>query len=183
MDTLRSEGVIVPISPVKETPCHLLYADDIMFFLKAIKKSLRRLQCLLNLYQDSSGQSINLQKSQLFVSKGARRRANMIADLLSIPLATLPSTYLGVPLFYGSPRHRFFTKILDCFRSRLARWKLRCLSFASHLTLVKHVLSSIRLHISMVIPIPSKTCLSLERLMRNFLWSASSDNSRNHLVN
>lgn len=154
-----------------------------MFFLKAIKKSLRRLQCPLNLYQDSLGQFINLRKSQLFVGKGAIRRANQIADLLSIPLATIPSTYLGVPLLFDSPRHRFFTKILDCFRSRLSEWKLRCLSFAGCLTLVKHVFSSIPLHITMVIPIPSKTCLTLERLMRDFLWSASSDNSRNNHVN
>lgn len=38
----------------------------------------------------------------------------------------------------------------------------------------KHVLSSISIHISLVIPIPSKTGLQMERLMRNFLWSANS---------
>lgn len=50
VDILILEGVIVPISLVHKTPCHLLYADDILFFLKAIKSNLRCLQCFLNLY-------------------------------------------------------------------------------------------------------------------------------------
>lgn len=36
----------------------------------------------------------------------------------------------------------------------------------------QHVLSSISIHISLVIPLPSKTCLLIERLMKNFLWSS-----------
>ena len=57
VDILRLEGVIVPISLVHATPCHLLYADNILFFLKAIKSGQRHLQCVLNLYQ---GQFFNL---------------------------------------------------------------------------------------------------------------------------
>ena len=48
--------------------------------------------------------------------------------------------------------------------------------------MIKHVLSSIPLHISLVIPIPNKTSLQIERLMRNFLWSSSSDKKRSNLV-
>lgn len=106
----------------------------------------------------------------------------MLAGLLSIPQVTPPLIYLGVPFFFGSPRHRFFNRILGSIKARLTGWKLRCLSFAGRLNLVKHVLSSIPLHISLAIPIPSKTCLSIERLKRNFLWSGSSETTRSNLV-
>lgn len=69
VEALRLDNSIVPISPVQSTPCHLLYADDIPLFLKAAKRSLRTLKGLLSLYQDSTGQQFNLQKSQLFVGK------------------------------------------------------------------------------------------------------------------
>ena len=48
--------------------------------------------------------------------------------------------------------------------------------------MVKHVLSSIPLHISLVLPIPSRTCLQIEKLIRNFLWSSSSDKKSSNIV-
>lgn len=105
-----------------------------------------------------------------------------IKGLLPIPQATPPSIYLGVPFFFGRPRHKFFNQVLDCIRSKLAGWKMKCLSFAGRLTLVKHVISSVPLHTSLVNPIPSKTCLQIEQLMRNILWSANLDARRCNLV-
>lgn len=106
----------------------------------------------------------------------------MMSSLLPIPQASLPSIYLGVPLFFGNSRHAFFNEMLDSFRTRLTRWKTKCLSFARRLILVKHVLSSISLHISLVIPIPNITCLQMERHRRNFLWSANPDKLSSNLI-
>ena len=103
----------------------------------------------------------------------------MITGLLPIPRASLPLVYLGVPIFFGTSRHSHFNKLLDSIKG----WKAKCLSFAGRLIMVKHVLSSIPLHISLVIPIPSKSSLKIERLMRNFLWSSSSDKKRSNMVN
>ncbi|XXG42272.1 hypothetical protein AAC387_Pa01g2591 [Persea americana] len=171
VERLRLEGSIAPISSVSSTPCHLLYADDILLFLKAHKPGLRTLQSLLRLYQDSLGQNFNLQKSQLFIGDCNVRRKNMVSGLLQINPATLPSVYVGVPLFFGSARHGYFNKIMDFFSLRVSGWKAKCFSFAGRLILVKHVLSSIPIHISLVLPLHSRTRLLLERLMRNFIWS------------
>ena len=84
LERLRLEGTIFLISIVSLTPCHLLYIDDILVFLKAHKSGLRRLQELLNLYQDSSGKNFNLQKSQLFLGNCNARRAHMVAGMLHI---------------------------------------------------------------------------------------------------
>ena len=182
VEKLRIERAITPISPVSSTPCHLFYADDMLFFLKAKKKDLTRLFAVLKAYQDSSGQVFNLQKSHLLLGNCNARRTHMVTELLLIHQSTLPTNYLGVPLFLGSSRHSYFSKLLDTIRTRLAGWKTKLLSFAGRLILVKHVLSSIPLHIALVIPLPSKTCLHIERLMRNFLWGADPSNSRCHFV-
>ena len=83
----------------------------------------------------------------------------MISEILPITRASIPSVYLGVPLFFGSSKHSHFNQLLDSIRARLDGWKAKCLSFVGRLIMVKHVLSSIPLHISLVIPIPSKTSL------------------------
>ena len=72
--------------------------------------------------------------------------------------------------------------MLDSLRARLKGWKTKCLSFAGRLILVKHVLSSIHLHISFAIPIPNKTYSLIERMTKNFLWSANSEKKINHMV-
>ena len=169
IDGLKQLGKIVPISLVQSTPCHLLYADDILLFMKAYKRGLSIIKEILSKYQASSGQRFNLQKSKLFLGKCNARRAHMVSSPIPIPQSSLPSVYLRVPLFFGGSRHVFFIKMLDSIRSRLVGWKSKCLSFAGRLIMVKHVLPSTYLHISLVIPIPSKTCLQIERLLRNFL--------------
>ena len=81
LDRLRLKGVIFPISAVSSTPFHLLYVVDILVFLIPHKPDLRRLQGLRRLYQDSSGQSFNLQKIQLFLGNYNARSENMVASL------------------------------------------------------------------------------------------------------
>lgn len=55
---------------------------------------------LLKLYQNSSGQRFNLMKSSLFLGKCLARKASMVTGLFHIPQASIPSLYLGVPLFF-----------------------------------------------------------------------------------
>lgn len=50
LDGLRLKTPIFPISIVSFTSCHLLYAYDILVFLKTHKTGLQRLQGLLRLY-------------------------------------------------------------------------------------------------------------------------------------
>lgn len=106
----------------------------------------------------------------------------MATGLLQINLASQPSVYLRVPIFFGSARHIYFNKILDSIRSRLAGWKTKCLSFTCRLTPVSHVLSFVPLHISFVLALPSNTCLLIEWPMRNILWSAYLNKLRSNLV-
>ena len=55
VEELRLEDSIFPISQVGSIPCHLIYVDDILVFLKGYERGLGQLQELLHLYQDSSG--------------------------------------------------------------------------------------------------------------------------------
>ena len=43
-------------------------------------------------------------------------------------------------------------------------------------------MASIPLHISLLLPIPTKTCNLIERLMRNFLWFDNLEKTNSNLV-
>lgn len=105
-------------------------------------------------------------------------RKRSISDLLDIPITNPPTTYLGTPLFFGSPKSFHFANPVDALRSKLAGWKANVLSFVGRLIQVKQVLASMPLHISLSTPFLKKVCLHIEQILRNFLWSANYSKSK-----
>ncbi|XP_078149464.1 uncharacterized protein LOC144544782 [Carex rostrata] len=79
------------------TPC-LLYADDDMFFIKPEVQQLQALQIALTVFKQVSGLSVNLSKSELMVSMGTHATQQQLTNVLGCRMATLPFTYLGLPL-------------------------------------------------------------------------------------
>lgn len=143
-----------------------------MLFLRASSRSISGLKVFLAKYEIAVGQKFNLSKSYLFIEKCNNRKRMSISTLLDIPIANPPSTYLGIHFFFGSPELSHFTMFLDALRAKLSGWKTKALSFVGRLILVKHVISSMPLHISLSTPFPKKVSLHIERILRNFLWSA-----------
>ena len=179
--SLQREGKIHVVFPIQSTLCHLFYTDDILIFLKAPKRSLQITKNLLDYYPRATSQVFNLSKSKLFMGRCIPSKQRSICSILAIPQSHLPSTYLGIPLFLVSPRHNLM-KVLNVLRSRLYGKKMKSLSFAGRLILVRNVLASICLHISQAIPILVRTCLQIKKTMRKFLWSSNSTPSKRHLV-
>ena len=166
---LRLQGKIHSISKVHSSPCHLLYVDDILLFVKNSFSNLRSLQDPLSSYQSLAGQMFNLQKSQLFLRRCNHRRKRKISSILRIEESTRHLRYVGIPLVFGTPKKPHFHPLIDSINSKLATWKARTLSFAGSLIMIKHVLSSIPFHSAWILPLPMPTCNVIKRLMRSFL--------------
>ncbi|XXG76899.1 hypothetical protein AAC387_Pa08g1162 [Persea americana] len=177
LHNLQNQGLFLPLSKVPSTPCHLLYADDILIFMKGVASSVLILQDLLETYQSARGQFFNLQKSQLHLGKCSTRR---ISSILGIQEASTQFKYLGTPIFFGTPKRSHFLPLLDAVQSKLSTWKAKNLSFAGRLILIKHVISSLPIHLAAIIPLPASICNENERKMRLFLWSG---NAPNHKIN
>lgn len=72
LQNLQSKRVIFPVSLIPYTPCHLLYADDILLFPRASKPSLLAIKNLLFKYQNLARQIFYMQTSQLHIGKHDR---------------------------------------------------------------------------------------------------------------
>ena len=136
------------------------------------------LQDLLEIYQSAAGQFFNLQKSQLHLGKCGSRRKRKISSILGIQEASTHLKYLDYLVCIGSPIRRHFLPLPDAVQSKLSVWKVKSLSFAGRLILIKHVISNLPIHLATMIPLPASICKEIESSMRLFLWLGNAPTRR-----
>jgi hypothetical protein len=77
---------------------HNQFVDDTMLLNTPTSQEVGKLRSILNDFNEASGTSFNLDKSQLFFFNTPAAVQQHISRLLNIPIFSLPSQYLGLPL-------------------------------------------------------------------------------------
>ncbi|CAJ2652147.1 unnamed protein product [Trifolium pratense] len=152
-------------------PSHCLYADDIMVFCRGKLSCIQAFKNLFTEYANCSGQIINVSKSTLYSGGISQVRLAHIANLIGFNIGSLPFIYLGVPIFKGKPKTRYFYPIADRIKSKLSAWKASLLSIAGRVQLVKSVIQSMLVYSISVYSWPVSILKSIETWTRNFIWS------------
>ena len=152
-------------------PSHVLFADDIMVFMRATKRSLRNLMKFMEEYGLNSGQRVNKAKSLVFLGNHAYRHRIVIKRILGVSQGSLPFTYLGVPIFMGRPKKMHFQAIADKIRCKLSTWKGALLSQAGRLQLILSVIQGILVYSFQIYHWPSGILHELQSWVRNFFWT------------
>lgn len=81
---------------------HLAFADDLILFARADRRSIHRLFDFLDLYERASGQQINKDKSSFVISKhSSHGHSRMIGAVSGIKEGRLPFQYLGCLVYKG----------------------------------------------------------------------------------
>ena len=141
-----------------------------------------QLNCLLQVFSDASGTSINKSKSQIFFFHTPPPTQLAIARILGFSVASLPSNYLGAPLIASPLKHASWRKLLDKLASRLSSWTFRTLNLADRLVLIKSVLQALPLYLFSILAAPKWVLHKIKALQRNFLWGSKGTNRKWALV-
>lgn len=89
------------ISTLKDTRVevsHLQFADDSLFLGDWSSRNAQNLMILLDNFGNASGLKLNLQKSHLFEIGVFTAKINRLAPRIYCASATIPFTYLGLPI-------------------------------------------------------------------------------------
>ncbi|KAK4385713.1 LINE-1 retrotransposable element O protein [Sesamum angolense] len=134
---------------------HLSFADDIIIFSNASKRSIRKIVDFLDSYQRISGQLINIGKSSFIVgnkcSSLIKQRIHNITGFVS---QSLPLTYLGTPLHKGNKKRILYDDLITRMRAKLLGWKQSMLSHGGRLALIKSTLCFMPLHLIQILNPP-----------------------------
>jgi hypothetical protein len=163
---------------------HLLFADDSFLFFKNDNKSIMAIQSTLAWYCSLSGQSLNLDKSELYCSLNltTQQKTKMAQDL-GVKLVSQPSKYLGVNFKLRGNRIADFQDLIHKISSKLQGWKAKLLSQAGRLTLINSVFNSIPICTFSVFKVPETVCKKLDSLINAFWWGHDSSRRKMHMTN
>ncbi|XP_042969098.1 uncharacterized protein LOC122301783 [Carya illinoinensis] len=170
-----------PLSRGSITVNHLFFADDSMVFYRAHQQEWTNLQLILNSYEASSGQRLNLDKSSIYFSKNTSQVAQTsILNLAGIKASGPFEKYLGLPSLVGKNKGRSFTPILDRIKAQMSNWKTNLLSSAGKEVLLKSVIQSIPTYCMGIFPIPKGILRNINKLMQSFWWGINNQKSKMH---
>ncbi|GKF29167.1 hypothetical protein Tco_0095509 [Tanacetum coccineum] len=93
-----------------------------------------------------------------------------MAATIGCEATTLPFVYLGVPVGENMTRVEAWKDVIDKFKSRLSKWKVKILSVGGRLTLLKSVLGSIAIYFMSIFRTPITIIDTLETIRNKFFW-------------
>ena len=99
---------------------HILFANDLLIFGKALLKEALYIQSCLTKYCLWSHQSINNGKSSIKFSINTNpSTVNHIIDVLPYPSNSIKSIYLGLPILFGNSKKSAFQNIIEKMKSKV----------------------------------------------------------------
>ena len=108
-------------------------------------------------------------KSRIGGTRLSHGSLRSFADILKCDVMGSPFVYLGLPVGGSHKRDDFWNGVIEKVKTRLSRWKSKCLSLAGRVCLIKSVLSSIPLFFMSLFKLPSGMADKLIRIQRDFL--------------
>jgi hypothetical protein len=111
------------------TVTHLLFADDSVVFLEASSACLAALKDILQKYEVSSGQWVNLNKSSIYFGKGCPEPMRaLLKGVIGIGCEALSAKYPGLPTMVGRSKEGTFKYLTDNSRAKVKGLKGQGLS-------------------------------------------------------
>lgn len=161
---------------------HLQFVDDTTIFCEASENFVKNLKTILRWFELYSSLHINYLKSEIFDTILSGNELSLMASLMECHFASLPSSYLGLPLCIETPSFSLWEPVIVKFNKRLASWRGKYLSFGGRITLLKSVLSALLVYFLSTFQCPKKVIISFEKIMREFLWGSQTEKEKDHLV-
>jgi hypothetical protein len=134
----------IKVCPNAPSVYHLLFADDSLILCWAKEGDARKLQDILNLYEECSRQMINRDKSTIMFSPNTRENDRVqVMQALNIQKQTMNDRYLGMLVHVGQRRSKVFAYLKERIWLRIQGWKEKMLSWAGKEILIKAVAQAI----------------------------------------
>ncbi|KAI0488233.1 hypothetical protein KFK09_028060 [Dendrobium nobile] len=160
---------------------HLMYADDLLLFGKAITSNAHSLKTIFEVFGAVSGLLVNPLKSTVIFSKDSLQAA-AFCDVLQIQKTTNPVTYLGLPIYHKMLRNSDFQPLIQNISGKLNGWYARTLSFAGRIQFLKYTICNTLAYWIRGAIIPKGCCKIINRICSRFLYFGNTELRKLHAI-
>ena len=162
---------------------HLLFVDDSFIFMNAQATSAIRLNEVLQIYGDCSGQCINRDKSSIYFSPNTPEPVRLLLkEFLNISVEAFSERYLGLPTVVDRITSGTFEFLRERMRSKLQGGVERLISCAGREVRLKAVAQAIPTHSMSCFKLTEKVYKGLSSVMARYWWSSSIDRRSLHWI-
>ena len=163
---------------------HLFFANDSLLFCKASIQECQKLMAILDLYEATSGQKINEDKSSISFSQNTP--SDLKAEVLEVMGPMKDSKhykYLGLPSIICRSKTDVFAEVKERVARKLSGWKEKLLSIGGREILIKAIAQTIPTYTMSCFLLPKSLCDEIEGMMRKFWWGQREQESRIAWIN
>uniref|UniRef100_A0A2N9GPG8 Reverse transcriptase domain-containing protein n=1 Tax=Fagus sylvatica TaxID=28930 RepID=A0A2N9GPG8_FAGSY len=162
---------------------HLFFADDSLLFGQANISECRKILEILNLYEGSSGQKINREKTAIYFSSNTSQvTRQLILEFWGSQGASNFDKYLGLPAMIGRSKKSIFNGLKERIVQRLQGWKEKFLSKAGREVLIKAVAQAIPTYAMNCFRLPKAWCEEVNGLIARYWWGQKKDERKLHWI-
>jgi exonuclease III/phage terminase Nu1 subunit (DNA packaging protein) len=173
----------IRLAPSAPAINHLLFADDSLLLMEANLSSADAVNRLLQIYEESSGQQINRDKSSVSFSPNTPRHVREdLMHCLGLRTEAHGGKYLGLPLYVGRSKSACFEYLKDKIWRRIQGWKEKFLSSAGKEILIKAVAQAIPTYAMACFDLTKSLCDSISKMVCRYWWSQQDNENRIHWV-
>ena len=160
---------------------HFFFANDSLLFCRANLDECSNILKLLGVYEQSSGQKINKEKTALFFSKSTPQATkDSIKGLLSVQELMFYEKYLRLPSLVGRGKKASFNYIKERVWRKLQGWEGKLLSQAGREVLIKAIIQAIPSFAMGCFKLPLGLFHEIEAMVKKFWWGQRGDRRKIH---
>ena len=158
---------------------HLFFANDSLIFCKANIEECSTLEEILDIYEGSTGQQLNREKTSLFFSQNTPQEIQeAIKNRFGADIIRQHEAYFGLPSLVGRSKCNTFRALKEKLNNKLSGWKEKLLSHAIKEILIKAVAQAIPTYIMSVFQLLNALCDELTSMFRSFWWGQNNGKNK-----
>jgi hypothetical protein len=183
LNAADEDGRLARVQVAETAPSfnHLLFADDSLILLKVNEESAQNMCDILELYENCSGQTVNIDKSSIYFSKNTKERdKRKMMDALGIAAEAPNEKYLGLPVHVGKSKTKIFNYLKDRLWSKIMGWMEKWLSKMGKEILIKACCQAIPLFAMSCFDITKELCDQMSSMVCRFWWAQQEDTNKVH---
>lgn len=152
---------------------HLFFTDNNFLFTHASDTEVVRVISIMRIYQESSGQVVNLDKSEAsFTQNMCDDVKELICNRMQVKTLMRHAKYLGLPVIFGRSKKEIFGMVLDRVWKKIKDWKEKVFSSSGKEVLIKFVAQEIPNYIMSDYRLPEGICNEIEGMLEKFWWGS-----------